>query len=229
MAGETYLKYQAAHASALKAYKAEQVVERLSVETKELANKGVLFRDPLKLIEEALKKSKNDEIERTNLIAGQDANAPKPDVAGGIVATLVAKLASSSEGMKQKPKVEEKSGVNIDESAGKSSKESKDKHDHAKRMSEQQRMFLDHAIATRTAQEQNVTFNIQTLDAKYAEEQAIKQEIQLMKAQALSEREQHRAVVDENAAGFNADHEQLAAWAIDFDTRTQGVAEAGGS
>jgi hypothetical protein len=65
------------------------------------------------------------------------------------------------------------------------------------------------------------------MDQKYAEEQAIKAEIQTVKAKALAEREAEKAEVEKNASSFNSDYTALNAWGTDHDLRMAAVAGAG--
>lgn len=227
-AAEHLTKYKAAHAEALQAWKAEQAVEALSKETKKLADAGKPIEDASKKMSSPLQKSKGDEERRNAIISGEDPNAPKQEKgAGGIVGDLIMKLASHSDGMDQQPNAGSKDGgKSIETGQEKGEKDSKENVDRAKKLSDQQRAFLDEAIALRQGQETFVCEEIASMEQKYAEEQAIKAEIQTVKAKALADREAERAEVEKNASGFNSDWEQLEAWSKDYKERMADVAEA---
>jgi hypothetical protein len=228
-AGEHFNKYKSAHDAALQAYKAEQAVEALSKETKALADAGKPIQTASQSMVNPLTKSKSDEQQRNAIIGGTDPNAPKQEEgSGGLIGDLIMKLASHSDGMDKQPSAGGKGGGTAIEDGQKKGKEDSKKNvDNAQSMSDQQRQFLDEAISLRQAQETNVCENIESMDQKYAEEQAIKAEIQTVKAKALAEREAEKAEVEKNASSFNSDYTALNAWGTDHDLRMAAVAGAG--
>lgn len=229
-AAEAHVKYEAAHADAYKAYQAELIVEKHSQQTKALAKAGKPIQDASASMQGPLQSSQADENARQSKIGGANKDAPASEGgANGIVAELVMKLAKHSDAMDDQPNGGDKdAGNKVEEGQKRGKDDTKKNVDDAQKLSEEQRAFLDQAIAKRQEQEDYVRTNISSLDTKYEEEQAIKAEIQTMKAQSLADRERYRAEVEENASGFNGDVEQLKAWSVDYDSRVKGLDEATG-
>jgi hypothetical protein len=220
-------KYLEHHTWAYKAFMAEQSVEIMSKQTKQLAEAGDPILQSSKKMEPGLTKSRSDEDQRMSIISGQDTKSPKAqDKAGGFIVELIAKLADNSDAMNKQPDGGgSEAGTAIDEGGQKSEDESKDKVGTTKDLSQKQRQFLDQAISVRAGQEEQMSMNITNLNQKYDEEQGIKAEIQVIKAQAIVERDNQRQLAESEAQAFTSDFEALSAWKVDFDSRIAKVEE----
>lgn len=224
---EAYENYLIAHARAHRAFLAEQAVDALSQETAAMAEEGEPAREAAQSMDGPLQQSRSDEDQRQAVISGQSPQVqPSGEGASSIVTELITKLATHGDALDDQPNPGgADTGQAIDQGQQQAGEETTARTGQSQQASAQQRAFLDEAINQRTAREQQISGDIDALDRKHQEEQAIKAEIQQAKAQALVEREQHRATVEQNAQGFNADFAQMEQWRAQYAERRQALGE----
>jgi hypothetical protein len=223
---EAYNDYSVAWAEARGAYEAELIVTQLSAQTLSMAQQG----QPLVLASQAmtapLNQSVTDEQSRQGVLSGlsnQTMQQPEGGIAG-IVTGLISKLAEHADRMDDQPNPPSAdSGEQIQQGPTRANEEKTQRAEQANTASQEQRAFLDQAIAARATQEQHVTTSITSLEQKHLEEQAILAEIKNQKAAALVRQEQHRAVVEENASGFLNEFNQMEAWRADYQAKRAAV------
>lgn len=221
-------RYLVAHAKAYRAFLAEEAVTRMAAETEAMAAEGEPVCEAAQSMATPLQQSRTDEDQRQAIITGQ---APQVQQGGGegassIVGELIMKLASHGDAMDDQPNPgSPDAGAQIDQGQQQASTETTARTGQTAQASASQRAFLDAAITERATREQQVSGDIQTLQQKHQQELAIKAEIQQVKAEALVEREQERATVEENASGFNADFARMETWRQQYETRRQGLGQ----
>ncbi|MEY3211777.1 MAG: hypothetical protein RIT28_2258, partial [Pseudomonadota bacterium] len=221
-----YNNYSTAWAEARAAYEAELVVTQLSAQTLSMAQQGQPLVQSSQAMSAPLNQSVADEQSRQGVLSGltnQTMQQPEGGIAG-IVTGLIAKLAEHADRMDEQPNPPSSdSGEQIQSGPTRANEEKTQRAEQANTASQEQRAFLDQAIAARATQEQHVTTSITTLEQKHQEEQAILAEIKNQKAAALVRQEQHRAVVEENASGFVSEFNQMEAWRADYQAKRAAV------
>ncbi|MBK9367199.1 MAG: hypothetical protein IPN01_12925 [Deltaproteobacteria bacterium] len=221
-----YDQYNIAWGDARKAFEAEQIVTQLSAQTLSMAQQGQPLQQSSQAMSAPLNQSVADEQSRQGVLSGLSSQAMQQPEGGiaGIVTGLIAKLAEHADRMDDQPNPPTAdSGEQIQQGPTRANEEKTQRAEQANTASQEQRAFLDQAIAARATQEQHVTTSITTLEQKHQEEQAILAEIKNQKAAAIVRQEQHRAVVEENASGFLNEYNQMEAWRADYQAKRAAV------
>ena len=208
-----YDQYVIAHTEAHAAFVAEQAVGGLSAETRKLADSAEPVKAASQGMAAPLATSKQDEQRRQSHLAGGGDQVQKPQGGmAGIVGGLIAKFASHGSRFKGAPNAgDPKSGEHLDQ-GGQMATEAPKRKQQSAEASDQQRVFLDAAIAARQAQETQMGSDQESVETKYEQEQAILEGIKTAKGEALQRRETHRAEVERQASGFNTDYQGLESW-----------------
>jgi hypothetical protein len=206
------------HAWAYACYHAEQQVDGLSKETRQIAREG----EPIKKIsvgqQPSLSKAKSDEGQRKAALDGNKGDIAQPDSSmTSIVMELVAKIAEFGDRFESPPNAGNSGagteGSNAQKNASDQAKTQKQASGSA---SDEQRAALDQALALRAAQEAKVAKDIQSADGRADQEEGIRDEIRSLKAQALSERDAAGAEAESHAAQFNSGYAKLTEWATAY-------------
>lgn len=209
-----YDRYKIAHARALRAYTAEQLVDGISKETKALGEQGQPLADASASMTAPLNQSVSDEASRNSTLTGGNTNIQQPESGvAGIVTQLIAKLAQHGDRLDDQPTPPDpEAGTAIQDGPEEAQNQSTQRSTESSAASDQQRQFLDQAIALRAAQQSDIEGNICSLETRYDQEQAILEEIKVQKAMALADREVAKGQVEENANGFVEQYNQMEAW-----------------
>ncbi|MBK7760922.1 MAG: DUF4157 domain-containing protein [Deltaproteobacteria bacterium] len=226
LATEAFGRYKAAYDDAKRAEAAEKLVDALSAQTLQMAQEGKPLKDASVGMTEPLNTSAQEETQRKTALAGlgaQNVNQPEGGVSG-IVTELITKLATHADRMDKQPVGPTgDTGTALTEGPTLAKSEKERRTEESTTASDEQRAFLDQAIAARAAQEQSVTESIMTLEQKHAEEQGILNEIKLRKAESLVKMEQERALVDQHSTGFHAEFMSMETWSQDYATKRAAV------
>ena len=214
-ATKAYDLYVQSHAKAYLAYEAELAVGKLSAETKALEKSADPVKGASASMSQPLATSRQQEQARGQKIAGANMSGEKPQGGmAGVVAQVIGKFASHGKRFKQAPQFgnADQGAEQVDKAGKAATEDGPALKDKAAKGSEMQRQFLDEAVAERQRQEASLTENQAQLSTKYQHEQQILQGIKVAKAQALAERDQHKAQVESNAAAFNEGFNALNSW-----------------
>ena len=111
--------------------------------------------------------------------------------------------------------------VQVADAHGDAENQAGDQTSNSQDASEQQRAFLDAALAEGAAQETFTNNNIQQLDAKRDAEFQIRDEITGMKESAFAEREEHKAEVITQSNAFLEAYGSLSSWADDYKSKRE--------
>lgn len=217
---EAFDQYQVAHATALRAYVAEQTVDELSQGTLALAESGEPIRTASQSMSGPLEQSRSDEQERASVLSGGDPTVQQTEGGmAGLVAQLITHLGDHSDEMDDQPDPgNADAGNQMEEGEGQAREEAEGRTREGTEASDQQRAFLDQAVTVRAAQEESVCQSIDTLHDKYDHEQAILDEIKRQKAEALVERDRHADTVQEHAQGFVDDFQSMDTWREEYES-----------
>lgn len=214
-ATKSYDLYVQSHAKAYLAYEAELAVGKLSAETKALEKSAEPVKGASASMSQPLAVSRQQEQARGQKIAGANMSGEKPQGGmAGVVAQVIGKFASHGKRFKQAPQFgnADQGAEQVDKAGKAATEDGPALKNKAAKGSEMQRQFLDEAVAERQRQEASLTENQAQLSTKYEHEQQILQGIKVAKAQALAERDQHKAQVESNAAAFNEGFNALNSW-----------------
>ncbi len=224
-ASTAYDGYIRAHAEALRAYRAEEIVGELAAGTGSLAEQGGPVLAASESMAQPLQQSIGTEDRRTAIISGADSEVPQADSGlAGIVIELIAKLGDNSDEMDEQPNAGgAESGQQMADGQNVARDEASNRTDQVSQASEQNRQFLNEAVSLQSAQQENVAGNISALEARQQTELQIQDEIKAQKAGHLAERERQRGIVSENAAAFNSEFQQMDTWRQDYDAKKAAV------
>lgn len=224
-------RYNDAHEWAYQCYIAEQSVGQLAGETLQMAESGQPMRAFAQGMSAPLQQSVAQEDARAASLAGGQTEVPGSDPEGGSMITgLILKLAQYADRFDDQPNGGDANTAGaLTTAQDTASSEATAQTATANTASQEQRQVLDQAIMVRAAQEQSVSQNIDSLNAKHTEELAIQTEIQQHKAQALADRATARAEVESHAGVFNSGFAEATSWASDYRTRREALTGETGS
>ncbi len=163
------------------------------------------------------------ENQRTSTLSGANAEVPQSDSSmAGIVVELIAKLADNSDAMDDQPE----GGSSGDGAAMASGQDTAregaaDAKDQGTEHSQENREFLDQAA--RAEQEESVATNITSLEGRAREEEAIRDGIQLQKAQHLLNMNAAKDRCVTESTMFSEQFTTMDAWRQDWDTKKAAV------
>jgi colicin import membrane protein len=223
-AQKAYEVYLDEHQKAYAAYTAEQAVGTMAAETKKLSEGGKPIVKAAEKEWKAVKKGKEDELQRTQVLQGSKKDVKKPeDGMASLVMDLIGKIGDKGDdALDGGAKPGDKSaGKNVSEQQNKAGDETKAQNKASTDASKQQREFLDQALVLGSKQQVFVNDNISKLKDKAAAEEQIKTEIQIQKAGHLQKREAARTEADDASAKFVSAYTELETWAKTYREKRQ--------
>src|SRR5262249_36647161 len=153
-------------------YQAELAIDKLQHDTGTLAKDGEPLQKRAQAQRAPLAKSKSDEAQRQQTLAGGEPGEVKgaDSRMGGLVVSMVAKLGEHSDQLSQQPSAGGANGDAMATGQDKAKDEASNRTAQGKGHSQGQTQFLDQAQQLNQKQDQSLGTNIQKLDARQREE-----------------------------------------------------------
>ena len=224
------VRYHNAHEQAYACYQAELAIDKLQHDAGALASEGAPLQHQAQASRGPLAKSKDDEAQRQQALAGgQPGDVKGADSrTSGLVMGLVSKLADHSDQLSQQPSSGGTSPDAMASGQDKARDEANNRTAQGKGHSQGQAQFLDQALALNQKQDHAVGTNIQQLHTKQQQEIASRDAMRERKAAALAEEAAARAEVESESATFNAGYARAKAWATAYEAKRSSVKGGGG-